>query len=75
MKKSPIVKRSIKLGGRVTSICLEDCFFEALWEISREQDRSLRQVVEEINASRDHANLSSALRIFILNHYRKGSQS
>ena len=65
-------KRSVKVRGRKTSVSLEDEFWEALQEIARARGQSLATLVGEIDASRGGANLSSHLRLFVLEHYREG---
>jgi predicted DNA-binding ribbon-helix-helix protein len=68
--KSFRVKRSIVIGGRQTSISLEDQFWEALREIVQERQTTLQELVTSINAERRDANLSSAVRVFILAHFQ-----
>ncbi len=63
-------KRSIRIGGHPTSITLEEPFWEALKELSDAQKKSVSQLVAEIDESRGNANLSSALRVYILNRFR-----
>jgi len=65
-----VKKRSIRIGGHPTSITLEEPFWEALKELSDKQDKSVSQLVAEIDGQRDEANLSSALRVYILNSFR-----
>ena len=69
MKSSPVIKHSIGIDGRRTSISLEDVFWTALKEIAKERGKTLSQLVTSINANRKFANLSSALRIFVVRHY------
>ena len=68
--KSPIPKRSIVFGGRRTSVTLEDAFWQGLQEIARGRQMALPALVEEIDAQRQHSNLSSALRLYVLEFYR-----
>jgi predicted DNA-binding ribbon-helix-helix protein len=65
-----INKRSIVIAGRPTSISVEDEFWESLRGIAKGRGESLRQVVAGIDADRGSANLSSAIRLFVLRHYR-----
>jgi predicted DNA-binding ribbon-helix-helix protein len=69
--KSPVVKRSIVLAGHKTSVSLEDAFWEGLKEIAKTKRRTLSDLVNSIDTDREHGNLSSALRLFVLDHYRK----
>jgi predicted DNA-binding ribbon-helix-helix protein len=68
MKKSPIARRSVIIGGRRTSVSVEDEFWTALREIAEERGTSLAALVTEIDRKRTHKNLSSAIRVFILEH-------
>jgi predicted DNA-binding ribbon-helix-helix protein len=68
--KSPVVRHSIRLGGRTTSVALENVFWHSLKEIARRHRMTVTALVEEINAQRRHSNLSSALRLFVLEFYR-----
>ncbi len=68
--KSRVVKRSIVLGGHKTSVSLEDNFWEGLKEIVTERRTSLTALVGQIDAQREHGNLSSAIRLFVLAHYQ-----
>ena len=68
--KSPVVKRSIIISGHQTSVSLEDAFWEGLKEIADERQLTLSDLVGEIDAHRQHANLSSAIRLFVLGRYR-----
>ena len=69
--KSPVVKRSIILAGHKTSVSLEDQFWKGLKEIAGKRLMTLSTLVDTIDAQRQQgSNLSSALRLFVLNHYR-----
>ncbi len=61
-----IVKHSIVISGHRTSISLEDAFWRALKELAVEDGLSLAALVARIDAGRGDANLSSALRVFVL---------
>jgi predicted DNA-binding ribbon-helix-helix protein len=68
--KSTIIKRSVDFGGHTTSVSLEDEFWNALREIANERDMTLSKLIKAIDADRQHANLSSAIRLFVLGYYR-----
>jgi predicted DNA-binding ribbon-helix-helix protein len=68
--KSPVVKRSIVIAGHKTSVSLEDAFWGALKEIATGLNTTLSDLVAEIDTGRPHGNLSSAIRLFVLDHYR-----
>ena len=64
------IKRSIKIDGHPTSVSLEDAFWNALKEIAATRNVPLPDLVATINKERQHANLSSVLRLLVLDHYR-----
>ncbi|MDP2410515.1 MAG: ribbon-helix-helix domain-containing protein [Pseudolabrys sp.] len=71
--KSSIVKRSIVIAGHKTSVSLEDPFWLGLKEIARSQHMTLPNIVGEIETSRREGNLSSAIRLFVLDKVRSQS--
>lgn len=68
--KSPVVKRSIVIAGHKTSVSLEDAFWDALKHIAQERRVTLSDIVQEVDQKRKQGNLSSAIRLFVLDHYR-----
>ena len=68
--KSPVVKRSIVLAGHKTSVSLEDAFWKGLKEIAGRRLMTLSDLVGTIDSQRQQGNLSSALRLFVLEFYR-----
>jgi predicted DNA-binding ribbon-helix-helix protein len=68
--KSAVVKRSIVIAGHKTSVSLEDAFWNGLKEIGQGQKMTLSCLVGDIDVQRPHTNLSSAIRIFVLDHFR-----
>jgi predicted DNA-binding ribbon-helix-helix protein len=70
---SAIVKRSIAIAGHRTSVSLEAPFWEALREIAAARGVSVQRLVGEVDAGRGRHNLSSALRVFVLEAVRRGS--
>jgi predicted DNA-binding ribbon-helix-helix protein len=68
--KSPVVKRSIVLAGHKTSVSLEDQFWRGLKEIAGKRLMTLSTLVGNVDAQRQQGNLSSALRLFVLDFYR-----
>jgi len=68
--KSPVVKRSIVIAGHKTSVSLEDAFWKGLKEIADSRGMTLSDIVASIDSQRRHGNLSSAIRLFVLDHYR-----
>ncbi|MES2030050.1 MAG: ribbon-helix-helix domain-containing protein [Pseudomonadota bacterium] len=68
--KSPVVKRSIVVAGHKTSVSLEEAFWTALKEIAGIRRMTMSQLVGEIDKNRQQNNLSSAIRLYALAHYR-----
>ena len=68
--KSPVVKRSVVLDGHKSSVSLEDAFWMGLKEIACTRVVTLSGLVTSIDAQRQQGNLSSALRLFVLDFYR-----
>jgi predicted DNA-binding ribbon-helix-helix protein len=68
--KFPIIKHTVVIAGRNTSISLEDEFWKSLREIAKERNETLRGLLNSINADRQLFNLSSAIRVFVLDYYR-----
>jgi predicted DNA-binding ribbon-helix-helix protein len=68
--KSPVVKRSIVIAGHKTSVSLEDAFWKGLKEIAAARNVTLSDLVATIDGGRRQGNLSSAIRLFVLEHYR-----
>jgi predicted DNA-binding ribbon-helix-helix protein len=68
--KSPIVKHSVIIRGHKTSVSLEREFWTALKEVSEQRGITMTYLVSTIDAERKHANLSSAIRLFVLDYYR-----
>ena len=71
IKKSAVRKHSIWINSRKTSVSLENVFWLGLREIADNEHVSVHAVVERIDRSRDTCNLSSAIRIYVLNHFRR----
>jgi predicted DNA-binding ribbon-helix-helix protein len=68
---SPVVKRSIVIAGHKTSVSLEDAFWQGLKDIASGRDMTLSDLVATIDVDRHQGNLSSAIRLFVLHHYRE----
>ena len=68
--KSSVVKRSIVIDGHKTSVSLEDAFWNHLKEIAHVQRVTLSRLVVKIDETRYHNNLSSAIRLFVLEYCR-----
>ena len=68
---STIKKRSVLIAGHATSLSLEAEFWSALQAIARRRGLSLNRLIASVDGARD-GNLSSALRVFVLECYRRG---
>jgi predicted DNA-binding ribbon-helix-helix protein len=73
--KSVVIKRSVALAGHKTSVSLEDAFWKGLKEIARQRDMTLSDLIASIDNDRQYGNLSSAIRLFVLDFYRGGRAS
>ena len=70
---SYVVKRSVTIRGHRTSFSLEQPFFDSLTAIAQRRNLSLAALVAEVDANRPKgANLSSALRVYVLEDARRG---
>jgi predicted DNA-binding ribbon-helix-helix protein len=67
---STVKKRSIVIGRHKTSISLEDDFWTSLQQIARGRQVTRSDLIASLDAARENSNLSSAIRVFILDHYR-----
>jgi predicted DNA-binding ribbon-helix-helix protein len=69
-RRSRVFKRSITIAGRKTSVTLEDAFWKALKEIATARTIKPADLIARIDKERQYSNLSSAIRLFILDYYR-----
>jgi predicted DNA-binding ribbon-helix-helix protein len=63
-------KRSIVIATHKTSVSLEDEFWNCLRQIANQRHETLSHLIASIDAGRQHANLSSAIRLYVLAFYR-----
>jgi predicted DNA-binding ribbon-helix-helix protein len=68
--KSLVLKRSVVIAGHRTSVSVEDAFWKALKQIASHRNIALSDLVDSIDVERKHANLSSAIRLFVLDFCR-----
>jgi len=68
--KSAVVKRFIEIAGHRACVSLENDFWSGLKEIGREHKMTLSSIITDINGRWLHTNLSSAVRLFVLRHFR-----
>jgi predicted DNA-binding ribbon-helix-helix protein len=67
---STVQRRSVIINGHKTSVSLEDAFWSELKNIAQERGTTASLLVAEVDQTRAAANLSSALRLFVLAYYR-----
>jgi predicted DNA-binding ribbon-helix-helix protein len=71
MQRSSIVKRSVRIAGHATSVSLEAAFWQGLCDIAAARRMSVHALIAAIDATRA-GNLSSAIRLFVLDGARHG---
>jgi len=70
IKEFAVVKRSVVVGGHKTSVSLEDAFWTGLKDIATRRGLTLSTQIDAIDRNRRTSNLSSAIRLFVLDHFR-----
>jgi predicted DNA-binding ribbon-helix-helix protein len=73
--KSSIKKRSIIIDGHKTTVSVEEAFWSDLKKIAHRQQVTLSELVAKIDRAREQGNLSSAIRLYVLEHIRRRGQS
>ena len=66
-------KRSLQIMGHSTSISMEDEFWSVLKEIAESKKTTIQELITQIDLHRA-GNLSSAVRVFILNNLKNELQ-
>ena len=64
-------KHSVRVAGHRTSVSIEAPFWDALKDMAASRGQSLNLVIAEIDAARGDASLSAAIRLAVLDHYRR----
>ena len=72
--KSLVIKRSIVIDGHKTSVSLEDAFWDNLKTIAHTRQVTLAELVTKIDLTREQGNLSSAIRLFVLQRFYNEDQ-
>lgn len=72
--QSAVIKRSVVIAGRKTSVSLEDAFWGSLKDIAHSRHMTLSDIVSYIDGHRNHGNLSSTIRLFVLEYARAQRQ-
>jgi predicted DNA-binding ribbon-helix-helix protein len=70
LQKSLNVKRAVRIGRHNTSVSLEDAFWRDIHEIAANRNVRLPDLLATIDTRRHYGGLSSAIRLFVLEHYR-----
>jgi predicted DNA-binding ribbon-helix-helix protein len=70
-----VVKRSLVVAGHRTSVSLEDAFWRRLKAIAAERGLSVNALAAAVDAARGEANLSSALRVFVLEAFARAPEA
>ncbi len=70
--RSTVTKRSIMISGHKTSVSLEEPFWSCLKQIAKGNNSTLSSIVAAIESTRQYGNLSSAIRLFVLEQSRGG---
>ncbi|MFZ0403977.1 MAG: ribbon-helix-helix domain-containing protein [Pseudolabrys sp.] len=73
--KTAVIKRSIVIKEKKTSVSLEDEFWYGLLEIAAYRKMAVPALVEQIENRRETVNLSSAIRIFVFNYFRSPARN
>ena len=71
--RSAVAKRSVVIGGHKTSVSLEEPFWNAVRDIAAANRVSVSHLLQKIDGERQNGNLSSAIRVFVLQQLREQS--
>jgi predicted DNA-binding ribbon-helix-helix protein len=71
----PLKKRSILISGHATSVTMEPEFWDALKTIASKNQKSINSLIAEIDSERGDNNLSSAIRVYVLNKILMSSRT
>jgi len=69
--KSAVTKRSVVIGGHKTSVSLEEPFWAEVRAIAGSEQITVSSLLRRIDRERSNANLSSAIRVYVLEHVRE----
>jgi len=69
--KSAVTKRSVVIGGHKTSVSLEEPFWNEVRAIAEAEQITVSNLLRRIDRERSNANLSSAIRVYVLEHVRE----
>jgi predicted DNA-binding ribbon-helix-helix protein len=69
--KSAVTKRSVVIGGHKTSVSLEEPFWSEVRAIAEAEQITVSNLLRRIDRERSNANLSSAIRVYVLENVRE----
>lgn len=75
LTKSAVTKRSVVIGGHKTSVSLEDPFWTEVRSIADAEKMTVSSLLRRIDRERSNANLSSAIRVYVLENMRERANS
>ncbi len=61
-----VIKRSLAIAGHRTSVSLEEAFWRGLRRVAARRGISVNALAAMVDAARGEANLSSAIRVYVL---------
>ena len=63
-------KRTVKIDGHITSVFLETEFWEEILKLSKKESTTPDKIISKIDKTKNTSNLSSAIRLYVLNHLK-----
>ena len=63
-------KRTVKIDGHITSVFLETEFWEEILKLSKKESTTPDKIISKIDKAKSTSNLSSAIRLYVLNHLK-----
>ena len=63
-------KRTVKIDGHITSVFLETEFWEEILKLSKKENTTPDRIISKIDKNKNTSNLSSAIRLYVLNHLK-----
>ena len=63
-------KRTVKIDGHITSVFLETEFWEEILKLSKKENTTPDKIISKIDKAKNTSNLSSAIRLYVLNHLK-----
>jgi predicted DNA-binding ribbon-helix-helix protein len=66
-----VIKRSVVIAGHKTSVAMEDAFWNELKAIAARRRLTVAETIGLVDANRTGTNLSSAIRLFVLDEVKR----